>query len=185
MNEQRDGSLGLDEVTMRFAESEAVLRDASAHLSSLIDAEEQSQALAGALSSSATAVTEYSVSAKALLDEGQQALAGAREVLEAGSAMLSGTTLAELTEKTSELQEQASGIGNQVTKVSEALVRSTTEITQAITADGEKSRSAIQNARVSIDDFAKRGVTRGTLFAMTALVIVAQGAAAAAVIAVK
>lgn len=185
MNEQRDSSLGLDEVTARFAESESVLRDASAHLTSLIDAEERSQALAGALSMSATAVTEYNTSAKALLDEAQHAVAQAREVLEAGSAMLSGNTLAELTEKASGLQEQGSRVQEQLTQVSEAIEQSTTGINLAVAASSDGSLSAIQSARTSIDELGKQTATRGTLFAMTALVIVGQAAAAAAVIVLR
>lgn len=175
MNDERDGSLGLDEVAARFAESESLLREASAHLSSLIEAEERSQTLAGSLSASATAAAEYNASAKALLDEARKALAHAREVLEAGSDVLSGNALTDLTAQTSELREQTSRIEQELSQASAG-------ITQSIQAQGTESRSAAERTQAKIGTLREQAATKRTLFAMVGLIVAVQVIAAVAII---
>ena len=175
MNDERNGSLGLDEVAERFAESEAVLREASAHLTSLIETEERSQTLAGSLSASATAAAEYNASAKALLDEAREALAHAREVLEAGSDVLSGSALADLTGKTAELHEQASRIEEQLSQASAG-------ITESIEAQGTESRSAAEQTQAKIATLQEHAASKRALFAAVGFLVAVQVVVAVVII---
>ena len=157
MNDGPDRSLGLDEVAARFAESEDLLREASTHLTSLIEAEEQSQRLAGSLSESANAVTEYNASAKALLDVAREAL-----------AVLSGNALADLAAETSEIREQAGRIEEQLTQSTE---------TQRM-----ESRRAAEQTHRKIDTVREQAATKRVLLGAVGLLIVVQVAAAAVII---
>ncbi len=105
-----DRWLELDEVVRRFAEAETLLNQTGQHLKSLLAAEKKSNARARSLSETARAVEDYSASAKLLLDEVEQNMRRASEILQAGAKLLDSPALAELNVAVKALDEQISSV---------------------------------------------------------------------------
>lgn len=102
----QDGStLTLDDVTKRFADSEQALSQVKEHLQGLATAQQQSQASQSALADAAQSVRDFSEKASAVVAELEQAQANARQVLQAGAALLDGTGLNDLKTSVDQLRE--------------------------------------------------------------------------------
>ena len=96
MNEQAIGSLSLDDVSRRFADSERTLGAAREKLERLATAEDNATASAASLRQAAEAVREFAQGASALVGELEQAQRQTREVLADGARFLDGSELREL-----------------------------------------------------------------------------------------
>ena len=168
MNEQAP-SLELSEVSRRFGESERLLREARERLSSILESETRSQGLADTLSESAHAVAEFSSRAEAILRETEAAVHEARVVLKAGSDVISGNTLDEVSVRVSTVHERIL-----------QLTTSQAEILNAINADVEARQTADESAeghlralREQVADLHGRAVGNRTLLLVAAGVLLA------------
>jgi peptidoglycan hydrolase CwlO-like protein len=93
MNEQDDGSLGLDEVVRRFADSEEALSRIREKLETLATVEATQSAAAEGLRGASESITELVVTARSIIEEAQATQGTARSVLEAGAGLIDGTDL--------------------------------------------------------------------------------------------
>lgn len=98
MSEHENGTLSLDEVARRFAESEQALGQARAKLEALATAEASQAAASRSLQETATATKELVAAARTLILEAEETQQTARAVLQAGAGLIDGTDLKELRE---------------------------------------------------------------------------------------
>jgi hypothetical protein len=96
MNEEQSGSLGLDDVVRRFADSEQALVRAREKLEALASAESTQSAAAKGLQEVSASTNELVSTTKTLIQEAEETLRTARAVLEAGAGLIDGTDLKEL-----------------------------------------------------------------------------------------
>jgi DNA repair exonuclease SbcCD ATPase subunit len=113
MNEEQNGSLSLDEVTKRFADSEQALGQAREKLESLVALEQSQSAATQGLREASAATKELVAAARQLILEAEETQQTAREVLKAGAGLLDGTDLKELQD----------GVGWTATAVKEGFAR--------------------------------------------------------------
>lgn len=176
MNE-RTPSLELSEVSRRFSESERLLSEARERLRSIVESETRSQGLADSLSGSARAVAEFTSRAEAIVRETESAVQQARLVLEAGSEVISGNAL-------NELSKHAVTIDERIVQL--AALQS--DLLDAVNADSEARRVADQNAdehlralREEISDLRARAVGHRTILVIAAgVLLIIQAAVAVA-----
>jgi hypothetical protein len=98
MSEQENGTLSLDEVARRFAESEQALGKAREKLEALASAEVTQAAASRSLQETSTATKELVAAARTLILEAEETQQTARAVLQAGAGLIDGTDLKELRE---------------------------------------------------------------------------------------
>ena len=98
MNEPENGTLSLDEVARRFAESEEALGQARDKLEALATAESTQSAAGRSLQETSSATKELVTAVQALISEAEETQRTAREVLQAGSGLIDGTDMKELRE---------------------------------------------------------------------------------------
>jgi hypothetical protein len=96
MNEQQNGSLGLEEVVGRFADSEQALSRAREKLETLASLEQTQGAATQGLHEASASTKELVVAARTLIEQAEQTQRTARAVLEAGAGLIDGTELQEL-----------------------------------------------------------------------------------------
>ena len=96
MTEQQNGSLSLDEVVRRFADSEQALGEARAKLDALAAAEATQGAAARSLQETSAATKELVAAARTLIVEAEETQQTARAVLQAGAGLIDGTDMKEL-----------------------------------------------------------------------------------------
>ena len=98
MKEPENGTLSLDEVARRFAESEEALGQARDKLEALAAAESTQSAAARSLQETSSATKELVTAVQTLISEAEETQRTAREVLQAGSGLIDGTDMKELRE---------------------------------------------------------------------------------------
>lgn len=96
MNEQENGSLSLDEVVRRFADSEQALGQAREKLEALATAEATQSEAARTLQETSTATKEMVTAVRTLIVEAEETQQTARAVLEAGAGLIDGTDMKDL-----------------------------------------------------------------------------------------
>jgi hypothetical protein len=96
MTEQENGSLSLDEVVRRFADSEQALGQARDKLDALAAAEATQGAAARSLQETSAATKELVAAARTLILEAEETQQTARAVLQAGAGLIDGTDMKEL-----------------------------------------------------------------------------------------
>jgi len=96
MNEPENGSLNLDEVVRRFADSEQALGQAREKLEALATAEATQSDAARSLQETSAATKELVAAARTLIVEAEETQQTARAVLQAGAGLIDGTDLKEI-----------------------------------------------------------------------------------------
>lgn len=96
MNEPQNGSLSLEDVIRRFADSEQALSQAREKLEALATIEDTQEAATQSLQDASASTKELVAAVRELVLEADETQKVARSVLEAGAALIDGTDLREL-----------------------------------------------------------------------------------------
>lgn len=147
-----DRSLKLDDVVRRFAETESMLAQAHQQLTTLLAAEQASDARAAALSEAAQAVESYSARAERLIDQGERSMGVAGEALEAGARLLDGSELAKLEAVITALREQlTSALAEQSRATQDELATINAAVT-SLAATQAAQTQAVQDEQAKVND---------------------------------
>ena len=98
MNEPQDGSLSLEDVVRRFADSEQALSRAREKLEALTALEQTQAGATHGLQEASASTKELVAAARQLILEADETQKIARSVLEAGAGLIDGTDMKELRE---------------------------------------------------------------------------------------
>jgi ElaB/YqjD/DUF883 family membrane-anchored ribosome-binding protein len=93
MNEPQNGSLSLEDVVRRFADSEQALNEAREKLEALTAIEETQAAVAHGLRDASASTREFVDAARELVAEAEETQKIARAVLNAGAGLIDGTDM--------------------------------------------------------------------------------------------
>jgi hypothetical protein len=96
VNEPQNGSLSLEDVVRRFADSEQALSRAREKLEALAALEQTQAAATQGLQEASSSTKELVAAARQLILEADETQKTAREVLEAGAGLIDGTDMKEL-----------------------------------------------------------------------------------------
>ena len=137
MNEQENGSLGLEEVVRRFADSEQALSRAGEKLEALASLEHTQGAATQGLEEASASTKELVAAARTLIEQSEETQRTARAVLEAGAGLIDGTDLKELQNNVTSTAnavnegfERIAGLVGQVQQRDQEIVRLGAELTR-------------------------------------------------------